>query len=672
MSEATYTCPACKKQLGLAEARTLDFLCPADRTPLQRQKIGAEPLGLPALKVALAQRESGRARLEAGPAPVAPASSAPAAKPRADGEPAPAQPDPAQAFAHYAPAPDHRLDASADEAARLAVPRIARAIAAPSPSAPSPRPASEVASPHAGAPSRSPRGTPWHTGVLAGLTVALAIGQIYTLGRLRELAPLAARQSTLEHDRDQAVERDLALAGRLDGQVQRLDQAAAGLEAALTTEGFARRYADIVPDVVARCEPSIVHIMNQHFVVVNGQRQQRGGTGSGFFIEDRRLVVTNYHVIHAAETLKLQLFNNQTVDAVVHASDPVSDVAILRVDLTPVPHSEQITAARFDRRALRPGEPVFALGSPSGLARTVTRGIVSNTRRYHGRQPMPGAWIATGMFNNWIQTDAAINPGNSGGPMFDLAGAVVGVVTRKKSEVGIDNIGFALPADYVMEVIEQLKRGEVRRSTLGAFLVPHNPPMGTARSGARVLDVLPGSPADRAGLARDDVIVRVGGEAASAPYYEDLPEFERRLALLPVSEPIALEVERGGQLRRLSATPRVRTALDDKVQFYNQLGFYGAELTPEIAVELGIEAKQGLWLCAIQSGSVLDAQGFKKGDVLLTIAHPTLGPPQPLTTTEQAWTNIWGAIGKKLTPLTFTCQRGNQQLHIALNLNYGG
>ncbi len=275
-----------------------------------------------------------------------------------------------------------------------------------------------------------------------------------------------------------------------------------------------------VADVYARSRPGVVDIQvtqtgaaagtpDLPFDLPPGSTPQPAptATGSGFVLDREGYVLTNQHVIGDARTAEVRFDGEEdTVRARVVGTDPSTDLALLKVDpeqverLTPLPLG--------DNERLRVGEPTIALGSPFGLAGTLTTGVVSALDR-----PIeaPNRFTIEGA----IQTDAAINPGNSGGPLLDAQGRVIGINAQIRTDGDRQNsgVGFAIPIDTAKDVVPELKRnGEVRRPYLGVSTGD-----APGDTGVLVASVAPGDPADDAGLREGDVIVRVGDKATNAP-----------------------------------------------------------------------------------------------------------------------------------------------------------
>jgi putative serine protease PepD len=221
--------------------------------------------------------------------------------------------------------------------------------------------------------------------------------------------------------------------------------------------------------------------------------------GSGFVYDTDGHVVTNQHVVGDGGSIKVKFWNGDTYDATLVASDPSTDLAVIKVD---APSSILHPIALGDSDAVQVGDTVIAIGSPFGLAGTVTSGIVSALGR--SMDSPSGYTIA-----NSIQTDAPINHGNSGGPLIDMAGRAVGVNTQIQSDSGgSDGVGFAIPSNTVRSVVEQMVAGKtVQHAYLGIKVSD-----STSPPGALLAEVISGEPAAKAGLQANDVITRLDGK----------------------------------------------------------------------------------------------------------------------------------------------------------------
>jgi serine protease DegQ len=292
-----------------------------------------------------------------------------------------------------------------------------------------------------------------------------------------------------------------------------------------------------IPAIVERVVPSVVSIIRSD-----------GGQGSGVIWSEDGIVVTNHHVVDGAEEVQVGLADGERVDAEVIASDPRSDLAVVRADRDGLP------AAEFREDLPDVGETAIAIGTPLGLENTVTAGIVSALHR-----AIPGAAQQAPGLVDLLQTDAAISPGNSGGALVDDEGRIMGVNVaylppNPPGQRGAVSIGFAIPAPTVRDVVEQLlEDGTVEHAYLGiqpSTLTPEvAAQLGTDRqSGVVVLDVVEGSPAAAAGLAPGDLLVALDGEPLDTA--EDL------LGALRRAEPgqaVSLDIVRDGEELTLDA-----------------------------------------------------------------------------------------------------------------------
>lgn len=234
--------------------------------------------------------------------------------------------------------------------------------------------------------------------------------------------------------------------------------------------------------------------------------------GSGVIIDASGVILTNNHVVQDAEEIVVRLADGQELKAVDVKTDPLSDLAIVRIKPDP---GQTLRAARLgDSEALKIGDWVIAIGSPFELEATVSAGIISGK----------GRGIEKIRRGKLLQTDAAINPGNSGGPLVNLEGEVVGINTAiASSNGGYQGIGFAIPTDRAKWISQELlTRGTVRRAYLGIRIDELTPEAAQKlklplRSGVFVVDVEPRSPADEAGLKVNDVITEFAGERVRGP-----------------------------------------------------------------------------------------------------------------------------------------------------------
>ena len=283
-----------------------------------------------------------------------------------------------------------------------------------------------------------------------------------------------------------------------------------------------------------------------------GPERERG-QGSGVVIDDQGLVLTNAHVVERVDAVSVTLADGDQHDGSVVGTDPVTDLALVRLDGGTGPEA----APLGDSDALEVGDWAIALGTPYGLERTVTLGIVSSLHRNISSLGFSDKRL------DLIQTDAAINPGNSGGPLVNGRGEVIGINTLVRSGPGA-GLGFAIPINLARHVSEQLlTSGEVVHPYLGVQLVPltariareHNRDPNSLvelpeRFGALVQSVLPDSPAERAGLRRGDLVI-----AAAETSVSDPQTLLKQVDQAEIGVPFSLRIMRNGQEMSLSVNP---------------------------------------------------------------------------------------------------------------------
>ena len=262
-------------------------------------------------------------------------------------------------------------------------------------------------------------------------------------------------------------------------------------------------------ELAARCDPAVVFVKT----LQEARRRVVGeALGTAFVFDPNGLILTNNHVIEHASEIRVTFGQKREMPATVVGRDRPTDIAILRVEATGLAH-----VPLGDSDTVRVGDWAVAIGNPFGLSHTVSAGIISAK----GRTNQDVRGLDDSGYYDFLQTDASINPGNSGGPLLDVAGRVIGINTAIKAQA--NSIGFAVPINMVKELLPRLlKDGRIRRSAIGVVVsgvqesdVPrlHLP----SETGALVRAVVPGGPADRAGLQPEDVIVGLGGDPILTP-----------------------------------------------------------------------------------------------------------------------------------------------------------
>lgn len=325
--------------------------------------------------------------------------------------------------------------------------------------------------------------------------------------------------------------------------------------------------------------------------------------GSGVIVDAAEgLVLTNNHVVEAADDIRVTLTDGRTLQAQVVGRDPDTDVAVIRIP------AERLTAVRLaDSDRIKVGDFVVAVGNPFGLGQTVTSGIVSAL----GRSGLRGLGI-----QNFIQTDASINPGNSGGALVNLRGELIGINTAIFSPSGGNvGIGFAIPANLARNVMQQLiAYGEVQRGSLGVQVQDLTEELAAAlglgtQRGAVVTRIVPESPAAKAGVRVGDVITELGSNRIGSG--TDLANAE---GLLPIGQALPMLVWREGKTTALRFTlaPLSTQKVDAGKLDRRMMGIVLSELARKHR-ERGV---RGVLIAEVDPASTAGRAGLKRGDIL--------------------------------------------------------
>lgn len=399
---------------------------------------------------------------------------------------------------------------------------------------------------------------------------------------------------------------------------------------------------DAVVQVVDRASPAVVYVgtvqvversfrsrggLDEFFFGPSERREAVEGLGSGVIIDPSGIIVTNDHVIRGASEIHIVLADGRKLDAEVIGSDTDNDLAVLKVAAKgPLPAAKLGTSAD-----LMIGERVIAIGSPFGLKKTVTVGVVSavgRTFKADGRD-----------YDDFVQTDASINPGNSGGPLLNIDGDVIGINTAIFASA--QGIGFAIPADKVRRIVAELTQfGKVRPAWVG--LEVDDLRKGTP--GIAVTYVDPSSPADSAGIRRGDIIISAGGREV-----ESASEFRARLKSYPAKAGFELVVVREGKQTALTVTPtEFPPKLIDELAWRR----LGLKLSPRGGAAMAI--------AQVRPGTAAAQVGLAPGDVVLRLNN------QPLSSEQSFRDALLAARGSPSVVLLV--KRGRFGYHITLPL----
>jgi serine protease Do len=364
-------------------------------------------------------------------------------------------------------------------------------------------------------------------------------------------------------------------------------------------------------------------------VYKEGKRSFVRGIGSGVIIDDKGHILTNFHVAGRAAEIYVTLFNKERVPARLVGADHWTDLAVVQIDMEEVArrkiafaHAELGTSS-----GLRVGQDVIAIGTPFGLARTMTLGIVSNNERtfYPDQQSIDE--YETGNFSNWIQMDTPIAPGNSGGPLVDLNGKIVGINTRGMQG---QSLNFAIPIDLAKNVSTEIlktatdaQRGRVNRADLGIDFKPMQDletyyDIDTNR-GVLVNSVDRTSPAAKAGLQAQDILLTLDGKPTNVRFPEEIAPLRQRIADLPIGSEVSVELLRGGKPMKLSMTTVKLESVVGEEREAKVWGLSVREVTRAYANNAQLEDADGVIITSLTRGWAADKAELTPGDIIRSV-----------------------------------------------------
>ena len=339
----------------------------------------------------------------------------------------------------------------------------------------------------------------------------------------------------------------------------------------------------------------------------NPQPRRPRAMGSGVIVDaENGYLLTNHHVIDKAEQITVALTDRREFEAEVVGADPETDIALLKID------ADSLTALPFaDSDELQIGDYVVAIGNPFGLGQTITAGIVSAVGR---------SGLRLESYEDFIQTDAAINVGNSGGALINLKGELVGINTAIFSGRGGNiGIGFAIPINMARQIMDQLlTHGEIQRGRIGVQIQDLIPDLAEAlgtshERGAVVAQVIPGTPAEAAGLQIGDVIVEMNGEAVVGS-----SDLRNKVGLLRVGDAVRLTIERDGEPMtiELAVGESSEVALGAGSQIPQLKGVVLGPLTPSSPLH---EEVEGVLVIEVEVDTPAWNAGLREGDVIVEV-----------------------------------------------------
>jgi serine protease Do len=334
-------------------------------------------------------------------------------------------------------------------------------------------------------------------------------------------------------------------------------------------------------------------------------KRKQMGEGSGVIVDPTGYILTNYHVVAGADKFTIRLLGGKELKGTVQGTDPKTDLAVVHVEA-----KDLAVATLGDSDKIQVGEWAIAIGSPFGLEETVTVGVISAKGR---------SGLGTGTYEDFIQTDASINPGNSGGPLVDIDGQVIGI-NAMIIQPG-QGIGFAIPINLAKKIMTELiAKGKVIRPWVGIGLQDLTEELMKSfnvkeKEGALISQVREGSPAEKAGLKVEDIIVEMDGKKV-----KNSQDVVREVLKREVGQQIRFEVIREGKRVEISVTtaqmpsePMEQTGTKPEKEWF---GLRVTTVTSDIAKQLGLAKAEGVVIEGVEMGSAAQVAGLRKGDVI--------------------------------------------------------
>ncbi len=353
--------------------------------------------------------------------------------------------------------------------------------------------------------------------------------------------------------------------------------------------------------------PALIQIKVVVMEFDEGREQKQQAAGSGVIISPDGYAVTNHHVVGRASAIRCVLSSKQELEAKLVGTDPLTDISVIRLNLSELPKGAVLPFAGFgDSGELRIGDPVLAMGSPLALSQSVTRGIVANRDMM-----MPGIFGSrlildgedVGLLVKWIGHDAQILPGNSGGPLVNLRGEVVGI-----NEISLaGGIGGAIPSELVKTISKELiENGKVRRAWIGADFQPLLKSIPEEQKGVLVGGVVSASPADQGGLRPGDIVLSLDGQPVDARFREQLPVFHHMLLSKPVGSTLQFRILREGKEVTVPVLTQLREDALGPEQESKEWGLVVEEITKLAALEMHRTDKKGVSVSSVTLGGPAD------------------------------------------------------------------
>lgn len=350
---------------------------------------------------------------------------------------------------------------------------------------------------------------------------------------------------------------------------------------------------------VEAIRPALVRIHVVETYYSEGRELKYEASGSGVVITEAGHIVTNHHVAGHAKSLKVTFWDKEEFAARLVGTDPLTDIAVIQIEGA---GDRSFATAQFgDSATVRVGDSVLAMGSPLALSQSVTLGIMSNTEMIMPAWMQRGGGLEldgedVGSLVRWFGHDAAIFGGNSGGPLVNLSGEIIGI-----NEIDL-GLGGAIPGNLARDVADQLmEKGKIVRAWLGLDVQPRLK-HAVGDTGVLVSGTVVGSPAERSGFRAGDRLVRLQDQTVDVRFAEQLPEFNRLVASLPIGQEITAEVVRGADTLTLKVTPEEREPQQPKEYELKQWGLTVRDISSLMARELKRDNSEGVLVTSVRPG----------------------------------------------------------------------
>ncbi len=387
---------------------------------------------------------------------------------------------------------------------------------------------------------------------------------------------------------------------------------------------------NVVADVVERVSPAVVNIDTlkvatyrsplapffedpffRYFFGDTPQYERKvpvRGVGTGFVFRSDGYILTNNHVVEGADEIKVTFIDGKEFTGKVIGADALTDIAVVKIDASNLP-----IIPLGDSDKARVGEWVIAIGNPYGLSHTVTVGVLSAK----GRPIQAGD--SGREYENFFQTDAAINPGNSGGPLLNLKGEVIGINTAILPYA--QGIGFAVPINMAKEILDDLiEKGRVVRAWLGVYIQDVTKEIAqtfglSEAKGALVADISPDSPAEKSGILRGDIILKVDDQEIG-----DVAKLQQVIRSHKPGDIVTLEIWRNKEIIQLQVT--LGELKEEGIPTVSPRTYFGmevGEINPELIQRFSLRRNEGVVIVSVEPNGPADKAGLRPGDVILEV-----------------------------------------------------